>query len=793
MKLPLSWLSDYMDRDFQDINEFCDKMTMSGSKVEGFEQMGGDFTNVVVGLVKEVTVHPNSDHMVICQVDVGDEVLKIVTGAPNVFEGAYVAVSKIGANLPGGIKIKKSKLRGEDSFGMLCSHDELGLDFDSVPGAAEDGIICFPPEMNLTLGEDVKKALDLEETVVDFEITPNRPDCLSINGLAREAAATFNVPFNMPEVIVKGSGGDVNEYAHVTVEAPDLCPRYAARVVKNVKIGPSPKWMQKRISACGMRPINNIVDITNYILMEYGQPMHAFDINYLKDSSIIVRRAKDGEVIKTLDGQERTLKSESLVISDPEKAVAVAGVMGGFESEITENTHTILFESANFNGPSVRRTAAFLGLRTDASAKYEKGLDPENVIPALLRACQLVELLGCGEVVDGIIDVNNAPKFEKKIPFSPERINKFLGMEIPEDFMRDALTRLCFKIEDGFVIVPSFRADMFGEADVAEEIMRMYGYDRISHTLPKGEAHPALRTPRQKLENKVCDRLAADGYNQIMTYSFTDPKLLSDVGEEADKAIKIANPLGVENSVMRTSIISSLLEILETNYRYRNASAALFEVGTVYLAKELPLTELPEEKKLVAVGCYGKEHDYFTLKGTVESLLDNVGVKNYSFCRSADPACFHPGKCADILIDGKKAGIIGEIHPDVSERFNIETEVYVSEIDFEALYAASSASAVKYKKIARMPAVERDIAVIVDKDVPVAEIRSIIEKVSGKYLESVSLFDVYEGKQIPEGKKSVAYNAVYRSAEQTLTDNDINKVFSKVVKALERELGAVLR
>lgn len=792
MKLPISWLSDYMDCDFSNIKEFCDKMTMSGSKVEGYETIGGGFDNVVVGYVKSVVTHPNSDHMVICQVNVGDEELKIVTGAPNVFEGAYVAVSKIGATLPGGIKIKKSKLRGEDSYGMLCSHDELGLAFGDVPGACEDGIICFPPELGLTCGEDVKKALDLEETVVEFEITPNRPDCLSINGLAREAAATYNVPFKLPPVNVKGAGGDVNEYARVRVEAPELCPRYAARVVKNVKIGPSPKWMQKRISAAGMRPINNIVDITNYILMEYGQPMHAFDINYLSGGEIVVRRAADGEIIKTLDGQDRVLNHENLVIADKEKAVAVAGVMGGFDSEITENTTTILFESANFFGPSVRRTAASLGLRTDASGKYEKGLDPENVIPAVNRACQLIELLGCGEVVDGIIDVNNAPKFEKKIPFNPEKINKFLGMDISEEFMREALARLTFTIEDGYVSVPSYRADMFGEADVAEEVMRMYGYDRINHSLPSGETEPALRTPRQKLENKVADRLASDGYNQIMTYSFTAPKLLEDVGEDAEKAIKIANPLGEENSVMRTSIISSLLEILETNYRYRNASAALFEVGTVYLPKALPLTELPEEKKLIAIGCYGKEHDYFTLKGSVEGLLSSVGIENYSFIRSEDTMCFHPGKCADIIINGKKAGIIGEIHPDVAERFSIETNVYVSELDFEAVFAAASDS-VKYKKIARMPAIERDIAVIVDKDVPVAKIHDIIKRMSGKYLESVTLFDVYEGKQIPEGKKSVAYNAVYRSAEQTLKDSDINKVFDKIVKTLERELGATLR
>lgn len=790
MKLPISWLSDYMDREFDDVKEFCDRMTMSGSKVEGFTRMGGEFTNVVVGHVLSVRPHPDSDHMVICQVDVGDEELKIVTGAPNVYEGAYVAVSKIGAELPGGIRIKKSKLRGEESFGMLCSHDELGLSFEDVPGASHDGIICFPEA--ICPGTDVAKAIGIAECVVEFEITPNRPDCLSVNGLAREAAATFGVPFRLPEVTVKGGGGNVSDFASVTVEAPDLCPRYAARVVTNVKIGPSPKWMQKRLLAVGMRPINNIVDITNYILTEYGQPMHAFDINYLKDHKIVVRRAKNGEAIKTLDGVDRTLTENNLVIADPEKAVAVAGVMGGFESEITEGTTTILFESANFNGPSVRRTASSLGMRTEASGKYEKGLDPENVIGAVNRACQLCELLGCGTVADGIIDVNNAPVFSKKIPFSPERINRFLGMEIDETFMREALARLELPVEDGYVNVPSFRADMYGEADVAEEVMRMYGYDKIRHTLLSGSAHPAIRTDRQKLEQIVENELASSGFYQIMTYSFTDPRLLKNVGEDPDKAIRIANPLGAENSVMRTSIISSLMEILETNDRHRNPSSALFEVGTVYLPKALPLTELPEEKKLIAFGCYGKEYDYLTLKGVLEDLLCRVGVEKFSFTRAEDPMCFHPGKCADVLIDGKKAGILGEIHPDVTERFGIGQDVYVCEVDFEAVFAAA-APMKKYKKIARMPASERDIAVIVDKDVPVAAIRDIIERVSGKILESVTLFDVYEGKQIPEGKKSVAYNAVYRSAEQTLTDAEVNKVFDKVVRALERELSAQLR
>ncbi len=792
MKLPLSWLNDYMDYDFSDIKEFCDKMTMSGSKVEGYDIMGGSFEGVVVGYVKEVKVHPNSDHMVICQVDVGEEVLKIVTGAPNVYEGAYVAVSKIGAVLPGDIKIKKSKLRGEESFGMLCSHDELGLSFDEVPGANEDGIICFPPEMNLTLGQDVKKALDLSECVVEFEITPNRPDCLSINGLAREAAATFGVPFSIPEVKVNGGGGDSASLVKVTVEDKELCPRYAARVVKDVKIAPSPKWMQKRLLASGIRPINNIVDITNYVLVEYGQPMHAFDLNYLEGNEIIVRRAFDGEEITTLDGKDRVLTSDSLLISDRKKAVAVAGVMGGFNSEVTDETTTILFESANFNGPSVRKTASSLGLRTDASGKYEKGLDPENVIPALQRACQLVELLSCGTVCDGIIDINNAAPFEKKIPFSPSKINKFLGMDISSEFMEKSLLSLGFEIEDGFVKVPSFRADMYGEADVAEEVMRMYGYDKINHSLPICTAKPAMRTKKQELEAKVCDNLTSSGFYQIMTYSFTSPSLLKRVGEDEDKAIKISNPLGEENSVMRTSIISSLLEILETNYRHRNEKAMLFEVGTVYLPESLPLETLPYEKKLIAIGCYGKDCDYLSLKGAVEELLESVGVYSAKYERAENPSCFHPGKCADIIINGKKAGIIGEIHPDVADKFSIETDVYVCELDFEAVFNASDVNP-KYKKIARMPAIYRDIAVMVDKDVPVAKIKDIIEKYSGKYLESVTLFDVYEGKQIPEGKKSVAYNAVYRAIDQTLTDNDINKVFDKIVRTLERELGAELR
>ncbi len=792
MNLPLSWLKDYMDINLDDVKGFCDAMTMSGSKVETFEELGNNFSNVVTGKIESIVPHPDSDHMVICMVNVGTEVLKIVTGAPNAKEGATVAVAMIGAVLPGDFKIKKSRLRGEDSFGMLCSHDELGLSFADVPGASEDGIILFPEEMNLPLGLDVKKALGLDEVVVEFEITPNRPDCLSINGLAREAAATFRIPFNIPKVEVKGAGGDVNEFAKVSVLAPDLCPRYAARVVKNVNIEPSPAWMQKRLSAAGLRPINNIVDITNYILLEYGQPMHAFDLEFLEGREIIVRRAKDGETIKTLDEQDRTLTSENLVISDAKKAVAVAGVMGGFNSEITENTKTILFECANFMGPSVRRTASSIGLRTDASAKYEKGLDPENVLPAINRACQLIEMLGAGEVVDGIIDVNNAEKFEKKIPFSPERINKFLGMNISEDFMKDVLTRLEISVKDGFCHIPSFRSDIYGEADIAEEVMRMYGYDKINHTLPVAQVTSALRTPRQKLECLLSDTLASFGYYQIMTYSFTDPKLLSYVNEDAEGAIHLSNPLGVENSVMRTSILSSLLEILSTNYRYRNPSAHLFEIGTVYLPKSLPLTELPVEKKLIALGCYGKECDYLTIKGTVEELLEEAGIYDYSFERASEEACFHPGKVAYIYAGDKKIGIIGEVHPDVLEKFEIEDRAYVCEMDFEEVFALSNDSP-KYKKVAKMPAIQRDIAVLVDKDVPVAKIRDIIVKTSGKNLESVTLFDVYEGKQIPEGKKSVAYNAVYRSATETLKDEEISRIFNKIIKNLERELGAELR
>lgn len=786
MKMPLSWLNDYMDIKVEP-KEYCDRMTMSGSKVEGFTKMGEDIENVKIGKIVAIAPHTNSDHLQICQLDMGSEVLQIVTGAPNVFVGAIVPVALNGAKLPGGIVIKKTKMRGEESNGMLCSHDELGLDFEDVEGANKDGIICFTKEIEP--GTDVKDVLGLNETIIEFEITSNRPDCLCVNGLALETAATFGLSYTIPEVSIKNESGSIIDYVKVNIEEPQLCPRYIARAVKNVVIQESPKWMKDRLVAAGMRPINNIVDITNYVLIEYGQPMHAFDTGFIEGGEINVRRAKDGEMIKTLDGQDRVLNKDMLVIADKNKAVGIAGVMGGFNSEIANDTKTILFESANFNGANIRRTAVALGLRTEASARFEKGLDANNTITAINRACQLVELLGAGEIVAGMIDIDNSPKEPVVLPFDPDRINRFLGMDISRKFMEDALTSLKFTVNGDSVIVPTFRKDVEGMADIAEEVMRIYGYDKIEATPMRGATTVGTKTLKQKLEDKVLDTLSAQGYYQIMTYSFTSPKLLKAVGEDESKVIKIINPLGEENSVMRNSILSSILEVCGTNYKYRNENVRIFELGTIYLA-DLPLTKLPEEKQKLAIAGYGKM-DYFDLKGAVEELFETLGIYDYSFERGEDKA-FHPGKCAKIMINNVEAGIMGEVHPDVSDAFEIETNVYAAELDFEVILKTASFEH-EHKGIAKFPAVTRDIAVIVDENILVSSIADIIKKCSGKLLEDLQLFDVYKGEQIPKGKQSVAYSAIYRANDRTLKDDDINKFMNKIVKLLDIELGAQLR
>ncbi len=792
MKLLLSWLNDYLTLENTGVKEYCDAMTLSGSKVEGWSVEGSEVENVVFGKILTKVRHTNSDHMWITTVDVGGETVQIVTGAQNIEVGQTVPVALAGAKLPGGITIKPGKLRGEASNGMLCSHQELGFEDGVIPGSDPNGILIF--QRDYPLGADVMEALGEKETVVEFEITPNRPDCLSVVGLARETAATFGVPFSIPPIEVKElAGGDINSIAKVTVEAPDLCPRYACRLVKNIKIAPSPEWMQKRLRAAGVRPISNIVDITNYVMLEYGQPMHAFDLDFLEGSEIVVRRAKNGEEIVTLDGQPHDLDDSMLMICDGKKPVCVAGVMGGANSEIQDTTKAVLFECANFLRGSVRRTARKLGLRTESSSRYEKGLDPNMVITALNRACQLVEELGAGEVVHGMIDVDNSDHTPTVIPFRPDRIRAFIGADIDDGFMVSALRSLEIGVDTDKmeVLAPSFRMDIECEADVAEEVARLYGYDKIPSAPLGGAGVMGGLNREQRLTAKIKGSLVGQGYYEIQTYSFTSPKTLDmiNAGEELRRTVNILNPLGEDASIMRTTAVTGMLEVLARNYNHKNKNARLFETATVYIPKSLPVTELPEEKKVLTLGAYGSA-DFFDLKGAAEELLDSLGIEGVSFAAAAPNPIYHPGKSAEIYINKKKVGIIGEVHPDVAENYGLD-EAYLGELDMAALLSNAGGD-VRYKPLSRFPAVSRDIAMLVDDAVTVADIEAVIRKAGGSLLEELELFDVYKGSQIPEGKKSVAMSAVYRG-EKTLTDDEINKIMNKTVRSLEHVLGATLR
>lgn len=793
MNLPMSWLNDYMDIDVEP-KEYADRMTMSGSKVEGFENMGESVQNVVAGKVLTCVDHPDSDHLHVCTVDAGTgEILQIVCGAPNVKENIIVPVALVGAVLPDG-KIKKGKLRGVESCGMLCSHDELGITEDTLGYEPEYGILILPDDT--PIGKDIKDIFGMNETVVEFEITSNRPDCFSIIGLARETAATFDKKFIIPEVKFTQNSENINDTISVEVLDKDKCKRYCARMVKNVKIGPSPAWMQERLRACGVRPINNIVDITNYVLLEYGQPMHAFDLRDLQDNKIIVRRAADGEIIKTLDEQDRTLADNDLVIADGKRAVAIAGVMGGFNSEVKDDTTTVIFESATFDGASVRLTAQRVGLRTEASSRYEKGLDYNNTVPAVERACQLVEELGCGENVGGMIDIVGNVTDMKSLPFRPDKINAFLGTDISVEQMVKYFDALEIKtdLDKMTVTPPSFRPDLEGEADIAEEVARFYGYDKIPVTLLSGEATCGKKTERQQAQDKIMETLTAMGLYEIYTYTFTSPSIFDKLNVPAESAlrtaVKISNPLGEDTSIMRTTTISSMLDILSRNYNYRNASAKLFEIGKVFIPTEEG--KLPDEPFKITMGMYGGGVDFFDLKGICEGLFKNLNVENVKYAAVTDNPTFHPGRCAKVKAGGKTLGIIGEIHPAVSRKYGIDTPVYIAELDFENVFLNIKTD-IKFKELPKFPAVTRDIAMLVDKTVPVADIEEIITKASGKLLETLTLFDVYEGEQIPDGKKSVAYSAVYRASDRSLTGEEVQKVFDKAVKNLEHQLGAQLR
>lgn len=791
MDLSIRWLKDYVDIGDISMRDFSEAMSMSGSKVEGWTTEFEDVKNVVVGKILSVEPHPDSDHLVICQLDVGQqEPVQIVTGASNVHVGDMVPAALHKSQLPNGVKITKGKLRGVMSNGMMCSIAELNLTKGDFPYAAEDGIFLLQEDCQV--GQDIASAIGCNDTCVEFEITPNRPDCLSVLGLAREAAVTFGKELKMHTPQVKGCGGDIHDYLSVEVRNPQLCPRYTAKVVKNVKIGPSPRWMRERLRASGVRPIDNIVDITNYVMLEYGQPMHAFDIEYVKDHKIIVRNAVSGETLQTLDGVDRTLSEDMLVIADSEKASAVAGVMGGEHSGINENTHTVVFESACFKGSSVRITAKKLGMRTESSGRFEKGLDAQNCLPAVMRACELVELLGAGEVVDGVIDVDNTNYQPTRIHLDADWTNRFLGTDIPKEQMVKILTDLQFQMEGDEIIVPSFRSDVEHKADIAEEIARFYGYNNIPTTIAKGSPEGGYNE-YQKFERVVNQNMLAQGMYEIMTYSFVSPKQYDKIRLPKDdpkrQSVVIRNPLGEDTSIMRTNAIPSMMDILSKNYNNRNGAVSLYEIGNEYIPVEGEL--LPDEVPNLVLGMYGDDKDFFTLKGVVENLLDTLAIREYDVDAKSDDPTFHPGRCAVLSKDGEEFGIIGEVHPLVCANYGINTRVYVGKLKLRKLFAMMDTQR-SYVPMPKFPASTRDLALLCDDALPVMTMEKAIKAAAGKILEKIELFDVYKGSQIAQGKKSVAFNISMRASDRTLTDEEVNGAMSKILKALE-ELGAQIR
>lgn len=791
MDLSIRWLKDYVDIGDISMRDFSEAMSMSGSKVEGWTTEFEDVKNVVVGKILSVEPHPDSDHLVICQLDVGQqEPVQIVTGASNVHVGDMVPAALHKSQLPNGVKITKGKLRGVMSNGMMCSIAELNLTKGDFPYAAENGIFLLQEDCQV--GQDIASAIGCNDTCVEFEITPNRPDCLSVLGLAREAAVTFGKELKMHTPQVKGCGGDIHDYLSVEVRNPQLCPRYTAKVVKNVKIGPSPRWMRERLRASGVRPIDNIVDITNYVMLEYGQPMHAFDIEYVKDHKIIVRNAVSGETIQTLDGVDRTLSEDMLVIADSEKASAVAGVMGGEHSGINENTHTVVFESACFKGSSVRITAKKLGMRTESSGRFEKGLDAQNCLPAVMRACELVELLGAGEVVDGVIDVDNTNYQPTRIHLDADWTNRFLGTDIPKEQMVKILTDLQFQLEGDEIIVPSFRSDVEHKADIAEEIARFYGYNNIPTTIAKGSPEGGYNE-YQKFERVVNQNMLAQGMYEIMTYSFVSPKQYDKIRLPKDdpkrQSVVIRNPLGEDTSIMRTNAIPSMMDILSKNYNNRNGAVSLYEIGNEYIPVEGEL--LPDEVPNLVLGMYGDDKDFFTLKGVVENLLDTLAIRAYDVDAKSDDPTFHPGRCAVLSKDGEEFGIIGEVHPLVCANYGINTRVYVGKLKLRKLFAMMDTQR-SYVPMPKFPASTRDLALLCDDALPVMTMEKAIKAAAGKILEKIELFDVYKGSQIAQGKKSVAFNISMRASDRTLTDEEVNSAMSKILKALE-ELGAQIR
>ena len=805
MDTSLSWIKAYVPDLDVTAQEYTDAMTLSGTKVEGFEKMDADLDRIVVGQIDKIEKHPDADKLIICQVNIGTETIQIVTGAPNVKEGDKVPVvldggrvaggHEPGQRVAGGIKIKKGKLRGVPSNGMMCSIEELGSNRDMYPEAPEYGIYIF--QKDVEVGSSAISALGLDDVVFEYEITSNRVDCYSVIGIAREAAATFRKEFHPPVVTSTGNDEDVNDYVKVTVKDQELCPRYTARVVKNIKIGPSPEWMQRRLASLGIRPINNLVDITNYVMEEYGQPMHAYDLDTIAGREIVVRRAEDGEKFVTLDGQEREMDSSVLMICDGEKSIGVAGIMGGENSMITDNVKTMLFEAACFNGTNIRKSAKKIGLRTDASGKFEKGLDPENAQAAIDRACQLVEEMGAGEVVGGMVDVYAEKREPSRVTFDAEKINALLGTDLTKEQMLDYLKLVELEYDEttNEIVAPTFRQDIHRLADVAEEVARFFGYDNIPTTLPSGEATTGKLSYKLRIEEVARNIAEFCGFSQGMTYSFERPKvfdkLLLPEDSKLRQAIEIRNPLGEDYSVMRTTSLNGMLTSLATNYNRRNKNVKLYELGKVYLPKALPLTELPDERMQFTLGMYG-EGDFFSMKGVVEEFFDKIGLhKKETYDPNAGKTFLHPGRQANIIYDGTVVGYLGEVHPDVADIYGIGERAYIAVIDMPEIVARATFDR-KYEGIAKFPAVNRDLSMVVPKNIMVGQIEEVIEKNGGAHLESYSLFDLYEGAQIKPGFKSVAYSITFRAKDRTLEESDISKAMDKILAGLEA-MGIELR
>nr|WP_326167523.1 phenylalanine--tRNA ligase subunit beta [uncultured Lachnoclostridium sp.] len=805
MNTSLSWIKAYVPDLDVTAQEYTDAMTLSGTKVENYEELDADLDKIVVGQIDKIEKHPDADKLIVCQVNVGTESIQIVTGAPNVHEGDKVPVvlaggrvaggHEPGSRVAGGIKIKKGKLRGIESNGMMCSIEELGSSRDMYPDAPENGIYILPQDTEV--GADVVKLLGLDDVVFEYEITSNRVDCYSVVGIAREAAATFRKTFCPPQVTPTGNDEDVNDYIKVTVKDTDLCPRYCARVVKNIKIGPSPKWMQRRLASVGIRPINNLVDITNYVMEEYGQPMHAYDLDTIAGHEIIVKRAEEGEKFTTLDGQERQMDPSVLMICDGEKSVGIAGIMGGENSMITDDVKTMLFEAACFDGTNIRKSSKKVGLRTDASGKFEKGLDPNNAQAAIDRACQLVEEMGAGEVVGGMVDVYGKKKEPVRVPFDADEINALLGTDISREDMLSYFRMIDLEYDEktNEVIAPTFRHDLFRLADLAEEVARFYGYDNIPTTLPKGEATTGKLSFKLRIEEVARSVAEYCGFSQGMNYSFESPKVFDKLLLPADaperRAISIMNPLGEDYSIMRTLSLNGMLTSLATNYNRRNKNVRIYELGNIYLPKELPLTELPEERMQFTLGMYG-EGDFFSMKGVVEEFLEKAGLNQKEvYDPKAGKTFLHPGRQANIIYDGAVIGYLGEVHPDVADIYGIGERAYVAVIDMPEVVSRANFDR-KYEGIARFPAVTRDISMVMPKEIMVGQVEKAIEDKGGQYLESYALFDLYEGAQIKEGHKSVAYSIVFRAKDRTLEEADVSKAMDAILGALE-EMGIELR